>query len=76
MNQHEQFAAVYRFRRKYWEREIESGDSSFAVELERRMATQLINLFQLLVSNIHCQELLYLVLRITEDSSYHISIQR
>jgi glycosyltransferase involved in cell wall biosynthesis len=34
----EQVAALYRFRRRYWEREKETGDAGFAVEIEARIA--------------------------------------
>jgi hypothetical protein len=33
----EQIAAVYRFRRRYWERETTTGDADFAAEIARRM---------------------------------------
>ena len=37
-NQAEQIAALYRFRRRYWELEKETGDQGFANEIEARMA--------------------------------------
>jgi glycosyltransferase involved in cell wall biosynthesis len=36
--QAEQIAALYRFRRRYWERERATGNSTFAAEIEIRMA--------------------------------------
>lgn len=37
LQQHEQIAAVYRFRRSYLERELAAGNSQFAAEMERCM---------------------------------------
>jgi glycosyltransferase involved in cell wall biosynthesis len=37
-HQAEQVAALYRFRRRYWEREKETGNPGFAAEIEARMA--------------------------------------
>ena len=36
-HQTEQVAALYRFRRRYWEREMKTGDAGFAAEIEARM---------------------------------------
>jgi glycosyltransferase involved in cell wall biosynthesis len=36
--QAEQIAALYRFRRRYWEREAAAGDPAFAAEIESRIA--------------------------------------
>lgn len=36
-HQEKQIAALYRFRRRYWEQEQARGDPDFAAELERRM---------------------------------------
>ena len=38
VNQEKQIAALYRFRRKYWEQEQARGDPDFAAALECRMA--------------------------------------
>jgi glycosyltransferase involved in cell wall biosynthesis len=38
VHQDKQIAALYRFRRSYWERERAAGNPSFAAEIERRMA--------------------------------------
>jgi hypothetical protein len=37
-HQAEQVAALYRFRRRYWEREKETGNAGFAAKIEARMA--------------------------------------
>ncbi len=36
--QAEQIAALYRFRRRYWEREAAAGDPAFAAKIESRIA--------------------------------------